>query len=149
MACNQIRPIGHRIVVIPDRAPDMTASGIYIPEVHNDIPPMSGTVQVLGDGPERDKRIRARTVARCLSILDNAEIESATPAEALAIAKEEIGRYLRDAGEQTHVCEVGQRVIFPMEAGHEIVIGEDTDNAVVIVAEDSILAVWDAQGVAA
>ena len=149
MDCKAIKPLGHRIVVIPDRAPEMTTSGLYIPEAHNDIPPMSGIVQTLGDGPERDKRIRARAIARCLSILDEASIEAATNAEALILAKEEIGRYLRDSSEQTHICEVGQRVIFPMEAGHEIVIGEDTENAVVIVAEDAVLAVWDSASVAA
>lgn len=145
---SRIRPIGHRVVVLPDRAPTQTASGLYLPET-TDVPPMSGIVQAVGDGLERDTRIRARTIARCLSILDDATIEAATSAEALILAKEEIGRYLRSANEQTHICEVGQRVIFPMEAGHEIVLGEDTENAVVIVAEDSILAVWDAASVAA
>ena len=145
-----VKPLGHRVVVIPDKPATHTEGGILIPDAFQDMPAMSGVVHAVGDGCERDKRIRARTVARCLSILDDATIEAATPMEALLLAKEEIGRYLRDATDHTeHACEVGQRVIFPMEAGHEIVLNEDTENAVVIVSEDSILAVYDAETVAA
>ena len=144
-----IKPIGHRIVVLPDAAPTQTESGLYIPDAHQDTPPMSGTVIRLGDGPARDVSIRARTVARCLAILDDATLEAATATEALILAKEEIGRYLRDVSEAEHICDVGQRVIFPMEAGHEIVLNEDTDQAVVIVSEDSVLAVYDAEEQAA
>jgi len=146
----EIRPLGHRIVIRPDQPAAASQGGILIPEAYQDMPAMSGIVQAVGDGPERDKRIRARTVARCLSILDDAVIEAATPMEAILVAKEEIGRYLRDASDNsTHACEVGQRVIFPMESGHEIVLNEDAEHAVVIVSEDSILAVYDAEGVAA
>lgn len=147
---SEIRPLGHRIVIRPDQPAEASQGGILIPDAYRDMPAMSGIVQAVGDGCERDKRIRARTVARCLSILDEASIEAATPTEAILIAKEEIGRYLRDATDNAqHICEVGQRVIFPMEAGHEIVLNEDTEHAVVIVSEDSILAVYDAETVAA
>ena len=144
-----VRPLGHRIVVRPDSPVTASEGGIFIPETYQDVPAMSGIVERVGDGAERDTRIRTRTIARCMAILDDAEVEAGTPSEAIALAKDELARYLRDAGEIGHVCEVGQRVIFPMEAGHEIVIGEDTENALVIVSEDSLLAVYDAEEQAA
>lgn len=139
-----LKPLGHRIVIRPDKPVTATESGIYIPEIYQDMPAMSGTVERLGTGPERDKRIRARTIARCLTILDEAEADH-PPVVALAVFRDEVGRYLRDATDNTdHIAEVGQRVIFPMEAGHEIVLGERTEETRVIVSEDSILAVYDA-----
>ena len=138
----RVRPLGHKILLQPDKPVTQTESGLYIPDAYNDVPPMTGRVLRMGDGPDRDKRIRARCIARCLSILDEASVDY-QGAAAIAVAKEEIGRYLRDATEQEHICEVGDRVVFPMEAGHEIVIGEDTDGAYVIVSEDSILAVCE------
>jgi hypothetical protein len=60
-----------------------------------------------------------------------------------------MARYMADIEDVPHVAEAGQRVIFPMEAGHEIVLGEDTEGAVVIVSEDSILAVYDNEVAAA
>ena len=140
----QIRPLGHKILVKPDRPVTQTESGLYIPEMSQDMPAMSGIVERVGSGPDRDKRIRARAIARCLCILNDAEVDAGTAREAIVVAREEIGRYLRDATENLeHICEVGQRVIFPMEVGHEIVLGEDTDDAWIIVSEDSLLAVYD------
>lgn len=139
----EIRPLGHRIVVKPDKPVTASEGGILIPEQYQDVPAMSGIVLRVGDGAARDRRIRAATIARCLAMLDDAEREAATSAEALYVARDELGRYLRDSGEMESVCAVGQRVIFPMEAGHELVLNEDTDGAVVIVGEDSILAVYD------
>lgn len=146
MSYAKIAPLRNNVVIQPDAPKTETESGFVIPEAYRQLAPMSGIVVKLGDGPERDKRIRARAVARCLAILDDATIEAATPDEAIILAKEEIGRYLRDASDHTqHICDIGQRVIFPMEAGHEIILNEDSEHAVVIVPEDSVLAVYDAE----
>jgi len=145
----QIRPLGHRLLVRPDRPVSQTESGILIPDAYNDVPAMSGIVERIGDGHLRDRRIRKAAIARCLTILDDAEVDAATSAEALVLAKDEMQRYLREAERLESIANVGQRVIFPMEAGHELVLNEDTDNAVVIVSEESVLAVYDAEEVAA
>jgi len=144
-----LKPLGHRMVVLPDRPVTETESGLYIPDAYQNQPAMSGIVQRVGDGPERDRRLRSKAIARCMQILDDAEVESATLTEALILARDEMSRYLRDVAELEHIAEVGQRVIFPMEAGHEIVLGEDTEGAMVIVSEDSILAVYDNEEAAA
>jgi co-chaperonin GroES (HSP10) len=140
---SEVRPLGHRLLIVPDQAVTATEGGIVIPDAYNDTPPMSGIVKSIGAGHLRDRRIRTAAIARCMRILDDAEVEAATKGEALAVAKEELGRYLRDAEDLGSIAEVGQRVIFPMEAGHEIVIGEH-DESLVIVAEESVLAVCDA-----
>lgn len=147
LGCN-VRPLGHRLLIVPDKPVEQTTSGILIPDAYNDTPPMSGIVQAVGSGHLRDRRIRKAAIARCMAIIDDAQVESASAAEALLLAKDEMSRYLREAEELESIANVGQRVIFPMEAGHEIVIGEH-EEALVIVAEESILAVWDAASVAA
>lgn len=145
MTLTPVRPLGHRLVIQPDTAPTQTEGGILLPETAAGLPPMSGTVIRRGDGSARDARLRAKVIARCAAILADAMVETATPGEALVMAQEEIARYLRDVTEVEPLCEVGQRVIFPMEAGHEIVLGEDAEAAVVILDEDSVLAVYDAE----
>lgn len=145
----ELRPLGHRLLIRPDRPVEQTTGGIHIPQAYQDTPAMSGIVVRTGDGHLRDRQIRKAAIARCMRLIDDADVEAATPAEALILAKEEMARYLREAEALDSVAEVGQRVIFPMEAGHDIVLGEDTENSVVIVSEESVLAVWDAEGVAA
>lgn len=140
-----LRPLGHRIVVLPDRPVTETESGLYIPDAYQDTPAMSGIVQRLGDGAMRDRRIRTASISRCLSILEDAYTNASSGVEAFVTARDEMQRYMSDIEDLPHVAEVGQRVIFPMEAGHEIVFGEDADGAVVIVSEDSILAVYDTE----
>lgn len=143
-----LRPLGHKLIVQPDAAPTETESGFYIPEAYQDLPAMSGTVIRLGDGPERDKQIRAKTIARCISIVEEMDRDRLIPLSADAVAPtivSELTRYMRQAESIGHACEVGQRVIFPMEAGHEIVLNEATDDAVVVLSEDAILAVYDAE----
>jgi co-chaperonin GroES (HSP10) len=144
-----LRPLGHRLVILPDQPVTETESGLYIPDAYQDTPAMSGIVQRVGDGSFRDRRIRTASIARCLSILETAYESSSSGVEAFATAREEMARYMADIEDVPHVAEAGQRVIFPMEAGHEIVLGEDTEGAVVIVSEDSILAVYDNEVAAA
>ena len=110
---------------------------------------MSGVVLRVGDGYLRDRRIRTKTIARCLRLIEDAEAEAAGAVEALVTAKDEMQRYLREAETLASIAAVGDRVVFPMEAGHELVLGEDADHPLVIVSEDSILAVLDAESVAA
>ena len=138
-----LRPLGNRIVVLPDSPVTQSESGILIPEMSQDMPSMSGIVQRVGDGPQRDRRIRTAAIARCLSILEDAYNDSSSGVEAFVTARDEMQRYMADIEGIGHIAEVGQRVVFPMEAGHEIVLGEDTESAVIILSEDSVLAVYD------
>lgn len=141
-----LRPLGHRIHVKPDAQPTKTEGGLYIPDaIADDVPPMSGIVTRIGNGPYRDQRIRQAAIARCLAILDDAEIEAVSKAECVQLARDEMSRYMQQLAKGEPTVQVGDRVVFPMDRGHEIVFGEDTDGAVVILNEDDVLAVYDAQ----
>ena len=145
-----VRPIGHHIHVQPDTQPTMTEGGLYIPDAYaDDIPPMSGIVVAVGKGAYRDARLRQAVIAHCLAILDDAEIQGANRAEACQLAREEMLRYMQQAGDTGHLVAIGQRVIFPMDRGHEIVLNEDTDGRLVILNEDDVIAVYDTADVAA
>lgn len=140
----RLRPLGHRIHVTPDAQPVLTAGGIHIPDsIADDIPPMSGIVTRVGNGPYRDQRIRQAAVVRCLAILDEAEIDAVTKAECVSLARDEMLRYMSHVFSVNPMVQVGDRVVFPMDRGHEIVLNEDLGGKVVILNEDDVLAVYE------
>lgn len=144
----QLRPLGHRIYVEPDPTPTETASGFIIPGAVN-LPKMSGIVRDVGHGPERDARIRAAAITKCLSILEDAAFETAQlDAAVVGLARAEISRYRRQVEAFGHVVQVGDRVVFAAEAGHEIVLDEATDTSVIVLNEDDVLAVMEEEAVA-
>lgn len=143
-----VRPLGHRIHVKPDATHiEQTTGGIIVPDAYADVPSMSGTVIALGSGPERDldreRRVRALAIKDCIDAVSEADDQFRHPPVTQVIL-DNLGRMLRldppDAG-LSYDVKVGDRVIFPMDAGHEVVIGEDAKGATVILTEDSILAV--------
>ena len=133
-------PLKHRILVEPDPAPTQTASGFFIPG-GDDIAAMSGTVTKLGTGPYRDLRIKAAAVAYCLNILDVAFQSASSGTEAIIVARDEMQRYMAREGDSQPDVKLGDRVLFAAEAGHEIVLDELTREAMILLAEDDILAV--------
>lgn len=146
----RLRPLGHRIHVTPDAQPTRTAGGLHIPDAAaDDVPPMSGIVTRVGNGPCRDQGIRKAAVLRCLAILDEADIDTVTKAECVSLARDEMLRYLAAVFSINPTVQVGDHVVFPMDRGHEIVFGEDTDGKVVILNEDDVLAVYETQESAA
>jgi co-chaperonin GroES (HSP10) len=131
-----IRPVGPRIAVRPDRRPETTESGFIIPQSAYLEPPMSGVVIAVGDWPATMRRIYARAVKDAIERVDECECASSV--------FDALGNLLHEAPNPEHYIKVGDRVIFPMETGHEIVFNEDTDDAIVILNEDSVLAVVEA-----
>jgi co-chaperonin GroES (HSP10) len=71
-------------------------------------------------------------------------IERVDECECASSVFDALGNLLHEAPNPEHYIKVGDRVIFPMETGHEIVFNEDTDDAIVILNEDSVLAVVEA-----
>lgn len=138
----QLRPLGHRLLVTPDATPTETASGFIIPGAVN-LPKMSGVVSEVGLGPARDVRIRSAAIARCMRILDDARIDAANAESAIVWAREEMGRYLRQSERIEPLVKAGDRVVFAAESGHEIVLDEATDDAVIVLNEDDVLAVME------
>lgn len=132
----ELRPIGHRVLVRPDRPPTETASGFLIPEAI-DIPPMSGTVIAVGDGPRRAFAVKHGVVRRCLAIVDACGDDSSLASR----VREALQQYDQNGDDIERLVVVGDRVIFAPESGHDIVVGEQTDDRVLVLAEDDILAV--------
>jgi co-chaperonin GroES (HSP10) len=153
MTAADLRPLARRVLIAPDRAPTETASGLILPGSGLQMPPMSGTVVRVGEGGYRERGMRRATVATCLHILDDAQREAASSCEALTLARDEMVRYMMRVATDDPVCRVGDHVVFPMEAGHEIVMDEQTGASVLLMSEESLLAVTEAgvsvEGVAA
>lgn len=146
----RIRPIGCKIAIRPDRPPTETASGFLIPDM-TDIPPMSGIVIAVGNGPASHARLvktRATALREAIEVVDEASEQFRHPA-ALQVASENLARLLRSTPAAEHLVSVGDRVLFPMNAGHEVVIGENTEDAVLILDEDAVLGVCESAEVAA
>lgn len=131
-------------MVKPDRRPETTASGILIPQAAYHEPPMSGVVMAVGDWPATLKRIWTRAVKDCIDRIEDADSADASDC---AYFGGLLGQLLQEAPSPEHHVHVGDRVIFPMEVGHEIVLNEDTDEAYVILPEDSIIAVYEMEAI--
>lgn len=144
----QLKPLGHRILIRPDKPPETTESGFVIPYAV-DPPPMSGVVVTLGDGPYRERQLKRAVVARCLAILDRADADHGNPELVIREARNEMQAYMASAEAIGHLVREGERVIFPMAAGHEIVLGENAEDALLVMSEDSILAVCESEKVEA
>lgn len=142
-----LRPLGHRVHVRPDTPVTETDSGIVIAPAYADTPPMSGTVIAVGTGPEHDARVRAFAIRDCIKAVSEIDEQFRHP-QATQACLDELGRLLRQEPAPEHEVQIGDRVIFPMDAGHEIVLGEDNAHSTVILNEDSILAVYEQEQVA-
>ncbi len=133
-----MRPLGHRILVKPDTQPEQTDSGLVLPGARDHVP-TSGVVVAVGDGPTRDARIRAATIARCMAIVE--ELAHAHPDSLHASAMDELRRYRNQTARFDSVT-VGERVVYPAEAGLKVTedgidyILLNEDDAVAIAAEE-------------
>lgn len=118
-----MRVLGHRVLIIPDEAPTMTASGLLLPQ-DRPYQPTSGTVHLVGEGSERDAKIRRATIKKCIALLDAGCTVAAL-------------RHLMQEGDvQGSTVEVGQHVIFPAECGLNIT---DDGTPYVLLNEDDIV----------
>lgn len=152
-----LRPLGHRVLVLPDEQDDATASGLILPTDRHHVP-TSGTVIELGDGPTAAQRVRQATIARCMSIVNEMEelfikrntdpVEIGVTANMHSLAagiREEMRRYKNIPSAMPGV-EVGDRVVFPVESGlnidvdgvRHIILNED--DVAVIANEDEVAA---------
>jgi co-chaperonin GroES (HSP10) len=132
MPTTTVRPLGHRVLVQPDPDPVTTTSGFLIPET-SAIPKMSGRVIAVGNGPEREARLRARVLRKVLHMAD--------ACAGLDDFRSALQRYLAAASVPLRVVQVQDRVLFSDSAGYEVVTGEDRQASVLVLAEDDVLAI--------
>jgi co-chaperonin GroES (HSP10) len=139
-----LRPLGSRILVKPDIAPDQTASGLLIPDSSRKDPEMSGTVVAVGRGPDSATKIRTATIARCMAILD--EVAERVPTVALRHElMDELARYQIAQCDASGVKE-GDTVCFPYTAGQKLSVEGES---YITLREDECVAVWTAEKEAA
>ena len=140
-----MRPIGHRVLVKPDEQPDATDSGLILPQDHDHIP-VSGTVVAVGNGPARDQRIRQAAISRCLGIIDELFETFPNALEYHNALTDEIGRYKAGVEQMEAYVAVGDRVVYPQEAGLKITedgaeyILLNEDDVAVVVADSEVAA---------
>lgn len=134
-----LRPLGHRILVQPDAQPEQSDSGLVLPQDRHHVP-TSGVVVAVGDGPARDAKLRAKVIARCIAIVEELAKTDYQGDNIVAI-QDELRRYKNQA-ERFDSLTVGDRVVYPVEAG--LTITEDgieyillnEDDVAVVVTED-------------
>lgn len=133
-----LRPLGHRILIQPDQPDTESAAGLVLPESRDHVP-VSGTVIAVGNGPARDARIRKATITRCMGIIDElAEMGVRDPQEYRA----ELERYRQQAERFPSDIAVGDRVVYPIEAG--LTLTEDGATYIVINEDDAVVIVPEA-----
>jgi co-chaperonin GroES (HSP10) len=139
MTLEHLVPLRGNVLVRPDPAVTTTESGLLLPETAGLPPSMSGVVVRVSDCDYRVLRARVATVAHCLRLLDQIGLEHSCCGR----VRDEMTAYMRglanDAGEGS--VKVGDRVVFPMEAGHQLVAGEDVDGSVLVLSQDALLAI--------
>lgn len=133
-----LRPLGNRILIEPDPPDTETASGLLLPDDRDHVP-VSGTVIAVGLGPKRDQKIRLACISRCMAIVEElASMAICDPQDYIA----ELGRY-RDTIERFEPSiHVGDRVVYPLEAGltvtedNRTLITMNEDEVAILVAEE-------------
>ena len=139
MTSSDLTPLRGNVIVQPDEVEQVTGSGIFIPETASMPPSMSGTVLRVSDLDYRLLRARVATVAHCLRLLDT----HGSAHSCCSQVREAMASYMRGLANETDSASVkpGDRVVFPMEAGHQLVVGEDLNGSVLVIPQDALLAI--------
>lgn len=141
------RPMAGHIHVKPDPPPIESAGGIEIPAAYRDnIPPMSGTVIAVGAPDPQSQRhivaIRAMALREAIAVVDEIAETFRHTAES-QMTREELMRVLRCEPKPDRAVQVGDKVVFPDNRGYEVVLGEDTEGATIILRESDVIAVYE------
>ena len=129
-----LKPLGHRILVKPDEQEEQTTSGLVLPGDRDHVP-TSGVVVAVGDGPERDQRIRLATIARCMSIVEELDDTSIPSTQTIAVM-DEIRRYLNQIEQVERPVAVGDRVVYAAESGLKVT--EDGHDYILLNEDDAV-----------
>jgi len=136
---SHLRPLGHRVLIRPDDQPTESEAGLILPE-NRDHVPVSGTIVAVGNGPERDQRIRLAVISRCVSIVEElASMGVRDPQDYLT----EMGRYRDHLERFDPPIRVGDRVVYPVEAG--LAVTEDGVSYVLMREDEVAIVVHDTE----
>jgi co-chaperonin GroES (HSP10) len=139
MTAGDLSPLRGNVLVRPDETERVTDSGLFIPDTAAVAPSMSGTVLRVSDTDYRLLRARVATVAHCLRLLDTHGSAHACCSQ----VRDAMTDYMRGLANDSEFASVkpGDRVVFPMESGHQLVVGEDLDESVLVIPQDALLAI--------
>jgi len=141
-----IQPLANRVLVKPDPAPDVTASGLVIPD--NAIAAknfeMSGTVVTVGKGPASAHRVREAMIARFHALIDQVEEQQPSSCVCATLRRRvnEWGMALVDLSE----VHPGDHVAFPYTVGTVIEVDGERH---LLMNEDQIVAILNTHEAAA
>src|SRR5512138_3614587 len=129
----KVRVLGHRVLIKPDAQETETESGLVLPDDRDHVA-VSGTVVAIGeDGSEQGYRAYQQGVRDSLAVVQSMEQAWNFPA-VLQVTREEVARMLRRHPD--YDIGVGDRALFPPEAGQDVTIGGE---AYVLMAIDDVL----------
>ena len=138
-----IQPLANRVLVKPDPPPDVTDSGIVIPDnaqASKDFD-MSGTVIRVGTGPASAHRVREAMIARFHKIVDDlfgvTEFSDSGP---VYVARRFHSALNDMAAMNLSEVQVGDHVAFPYTAGTVLVVDGER---YLLMNEDQIVAILD------
>lgn len=129
-----LRPLGSRLLIKPD-PPATMIGGILIPQTADKPPAMTGTVIAVGRGPASAHRVRQATLNDVREALQQAGADVASIA---AVFTELAQANVHDVSEGDCVC-------FAFTAGTNITVDGE---ALIVIAEDDLEAVWTPDGAA-
>lgn len=139
-----LRPTGHRILVKPDAPPELTTSGLILPQDRDHVP-VSGTVVALGPGGSQIRhRTRQRAFRDCLELVEST-LRSFGNIAPLTILRDEMSGLIGTSCPEREIA-IGDRVAYPVESG--LALTEDgvdyiilnEDDVAVIVTEEAAAA---------
>jgi co-chaperonin GroES (HSP10) len=139
-----LKPVGHRIAVIPDTQPDTTASGLILPEDRDHVP-VSGTVVALGPGGSQIRyRARQRAIRDCCEILEST-MRTFGNLACLTLARDEMAGMLASTDPEREM-HIGDRVAFAAEAG--LTVTMDGQPYIVLCEDDVAVLAQELESVA-
>ena len=143
-----IQPLRNLVLVKPDPPPDLTRSGLVIPDTADQPFEMSGTVVKTADGPESSRRVRVAMIKRVLDILSiqhRAAVRSMTDNWQNVFEETEriVGCLLNEQSAATEL-QAGDHVAFAYTAGTVIEVDHER---YLLIPEDQIAAILDREDV--
>ena len=136
-----IQPLANRVLVKPDPPPDVTDSGIVIPDnahVSKDFD-MSGTVIRIGTGPASAHRVREAMIARFHRLLDTADDQCCHDQGTIRSLRLDLNELAAQVMNLSEV-QVGDHVAFPYTVGTVMVVDGER---YLLMNEDQMVAILD------
>lgn len=136
-----IRPLGDRVLVRPIKNPEMSASGLHLPEHRK--PEQQGTVVAVGpcSHPQaEDANTLAVALEQVITAFQDGQ-EFITERDITTLTASAL--LLRQLVQRTPSVKVGDEVIFSYITGQELIVDDDVEGRYLVMPEAEIMAVLE------